>query len=66
MNWGMKEHSAEGISSFLLFLDSRASVAYWKWRLDWLVWVIISLTLITFIIHLWARFAHRMEKRAYR
>ena len=66
MNWGMREHSAEGKTSFLLLVNVVVALVYWFTRSDWLIWILIVIAIVTFLIHLWARFAHMMEKRWYK
>jgi uncharacterized membrane protein len=65
-SWGLREHKAENKTSFLLLIGAMISGFFIFFRLDWLVWGLAIWTLLTFVVHLYARFSHIMEKHTYK
>jgi len=66
MNWGQKEHDAEKASESLLAVDTCVGAAAWYLHVEWLCYVLVVLVSVTLIVHSWARYAHFMEKRAWK
>lgn len=64
--WGWREHRWENYTNVMLIIGSLASVAYWYYKYEWLLYFILVWIILTTIVHLVARLFHRLEKLFYK
>jgi len=63
MNWGKIEHNIENKTNTLLVVGVVLAVAFPVLRYWWLPYALATWTIVVAVVHLFARFAHLMEKR---
>ena len=63
--WSWREHRTEKATSTLLLINTAIAVSYWILRWEALALALVVLTVLAFLVHLLARFYHRLEKYSY-
>jgi hypothetical protein len=64
-NWGKIEHKWESYTSRGLFIGVLGIIGWWWTKWNWLSLLVYSFLIISWLCHVVARFAHRMEKRTW-
>jgi len=63
--WGFREHRWENRTNFLLFIGSGIAIFLLFYPYVVGYYILSVWMVLTFLVHLYARFSHWMEKRLY-